>query len=102
LKTQTADLAQAKSQAQNNYKSVQSLSSKPSHKHDAEQFNIYKVQLNTCYDDVVEKNLNTGLPKGLSYVTDAMLEGKKELSQADRERAHQKMLQMTEKDALFK
>ena len=39
---------------------------------------MYKVNTGNCYDSVIEMNLNTGLPPGVSYITDKQLEGKKE------------------------
>ena len=39
---------------------------------------MYKVNTGNCYDSVIQMNLNTGLPPGVSYITDKQLEGKKE------------------------
>jgi len=35
------------------------------------------VQTGNCYDSVIQRNLNTGLPKRVSYITDKDLIGKK-------------------------
>ena len=43
-----------------------------------DKYQIYKVNTGNCYDSVIEMNLNTGLPPGVSYITDKQLEGKKE------------------------
>lgn len=42
-----------------------------------DKYQVYRVETGTCYDDVVERNLNTGLPKGISYITEKQLKGKK-------------------------
>lgn len=38
---------------------------------------VYQVQTGSCYDDIIERNFNTGLPKGISFITTKQLEGKK-------------------------
>ena len=43
-----------------------------------DKYQMYKVNTGNCYDSVIEMNLNTGLPPGVSYITDKQLEGKKE------------------------
>ena len=35
------------------------------------------MQTGSCYDDIIERNFNTGLPKGISFITSKQLEGKK-------------------------
>ena len=35
-----------------------------------DRYQIYKVSTGNCYDNVIETNLNTGLPPGCSYITD--------------------------------
>jgi len=35
-----------------------------------EKLVVYQVNTNNCYDNMVESNLNTGLPKGVSFITD--------------------------------
>ncbi len=37
------------------------------------QFNKFRVQMNNCYDSVLERNLNTGVPKSVSYLTHDLL-----------------------------
>jgi len=41
----------------------------------ADEHKIYKVHTSNCYDSVIERNLNTGLPKRVSYITDKDLKG---------------------------
>ena len=43
-----------------------------------DKYQIYRVSTGNCYDSVMETNLNTGLPPGVSYITDKQIEGKKE------------------------
>jgi len=42
----------------------------------ADQYKNYKVHTSNCYDSVIERNLNTGLPKRVSYITEKDLKGK--------------------------
>jgi len=37
---------------------------------------VYKVNTGSCYDSVVERNLNTGLPKKVSFITDNQIQCK--------------------------
>ena len=44
---------------------------------------IYRVQTGSCYDPVIEANLNTGLPKKISCINDRHLRGKKPRQKVD-------------------
>ena len=35
------------------------------------------MKTGSCYDDLIQRNFNTGLPKGISFITSKQLEGKK-------------------------
>ena len=53
-------------------RSSEGLFRQPSNKH-----KLYKVNTGSCYDSVIESNLNTGLPKKISFITDKHVQGKK-------------------------
>jgi len=55
-----------------NTKSSEVLFSQPAKRH-----MLYKVHTGSCYDSVIEANLNTGLPKKVSCITDRHTRGKK-------------------------
>ena len=47
------------------------------------QLVTYEVSTGNCYDSVIAQNLNTGLPKKLSFITDKHLKGKKVVEQTE-------------------
>ena len=54
-----------------------------------------------CYDPVVESNLNAGLPKGISYITDKNLKGKKKVKKDDEESESSLEIDPAEKEIYF-
>ena len=61
-----------------------------------------KVDTGNCYDEVLQKEFNSRLPKGKSYVTEKELQGPRKLTQEEKERRHTRMLEQTQTDLLKK
>ena len=44
---------------------------------------LYKVNTGSCYDSVIENNLNTGLPHMVSFITDKHIQGKRQAAKEE-------------------